>query len=256
MADETATATAAAEPTEPVTETPEASAPDGPTPEQIAAEAREAAARSEGEARALREVLQRQPAPAAEKSEPIYTPRQIEAARAAGQIDAARAGLEYERYIAASQRQAADEARAAAQAEARVERITEQMEPILAARPHLRTDPNHPETLAAIRWITARGGNPADQAQQLMALQALYGNGGGAVTTGNEARRTKVLGTGVGQPAAGPIVGKADPLKGIPADYIAAWRRTGAQLDDPKVAQKHADRSWSSRHRAGQARPA
>lgn len=259
MPDETGTETAVEEPTEAVTPEPEVHAPDGPSPEEIARQERDARIRAEGEAAAYREAARRQPPPErrpAEQPTPVYSPQQIEAARAAGQIDAARAGLEYERYIQASQQAAVTRARDEEREAARQDVITEQMTSIIAARPHLKDDINHPETQAALRWIHQHGGNPADRAQQLMAMKALgYGNGG-TVTSGNEARRSKVLGGGGGPSAGGGGGGTVNPLRGIPADYVAAWQRTGADLTDPKVAQRHADRYWASRHRAGQVRPA
>ncbi len=72
--------------------------------------------------------------------------------------------------------------------------------------------------------------------------------------------RRKILTGGMGSGPAGggasPPGTTPDPLKGIPQDYVNSWVRLGLDLNDPKAVQRHADRYWGSRHRAGMARPA
>jgi hypothetical protein len=225
---------------------PAASAPDGPTPAELAQQDRDARIRAEAEARAYREAALARPEATPPAVEPVYTPTQIEAAFAANQIDAARKGREYERYTQSVAQHAAETARAEERAASRAEALNGRLQAHFDARPGLLAD-NSPEVRQVTQWIAERGGNPQDRAAQLMGCDALFGEKRGGIVDAREARRRATLGSGGGAPASGDTSGKPDPLKGIPADYLAYWKSHGANLSDPKVAQKYATRFWSTR---------
>ena len=208
---------------------------------------RERLARAEGQLAAL--TTARPDAPRESPAAPIYTPEQIEAAFAAGQIDATRKGQEYRRYTETVAQQAAERARAE-ERQAQATTVTERrLSAHIRQRPGL-TQAGSPERAEVLAWIEDRQGNPKDPVQQLMACDALYSaRGGGIVDARAYSQRRTAAGTGGGQPAAstGAEGGKPDPLKGIPAEYVAYWRSRGSNLADPKVAQRYADRFWSTR---------
>jgi hypothetical protein len=228
----------------PPAEAPAAETPAPPVDE--VARLREELARRDGELAALREAAARTPAAAAPPPPADeITLENIQAALQAGRITEARAeSLRGVLLAEERQRQRAAQAEAA---EAQHKALAT-LERHVAERPALR-QPGSPEHTAVMQWIREHGGAVTDLAWQAAACTAVYGGprGGGVV---DRRGLTPSGGTG-GRPASVPASAATKPgvpaaLAGIPAEYVAYWKR-GANLDDPAVAKRYAERYWASR---------
>lgn len=257
---EDVTGTAAAEPE--VTPAPVAETPPEPEPvvqPDLAAELareREARARLEGQVAALSQQVQtvaRQPAPPAQA---MWTPQTIRQAYEAGTITddqridliadlRSKTNLEAERAANAVNTRRADAAR--------------DLDAYLHAYPDLRQADSAlmREVAAELSQIQAEFGlDPRDPIAQHRAVKSVIGNLKTRPDGTGVARRSIPVASG-GAPSGGGAArdpGKSDPLKEIPADYVAEWRRLGASLDDPVKAKQYADRYWANEARRGRTR--
>ena len=231
-----------------------------PDPLVIATEAR---IRAEERARVLEEQLAAARAP---KPEPTAAPRPYTAKDVRDAFDKGEITDDQRvAYLADLQIHARLAERDAQDREAQREtRFQTKYNAYLTQYPELRTTgPTADKVWAAAADLAGEEGlDPQDKRTQLRAMERVFGPlPGDAMPTNGEVQRRRIpTGTGFGTP--GPGVGgggrtpRADALKGIPADFVATWRRMGAALDDPKVAQRYADRFWASRSGRQLQRPA
>lgn len=234
-----------------------------PPPDPLAV-ATEARIRAEERARVLEEQLA---VARAAKAEPTpapkpYTAEDVEAAFQGGKIsDAQRIS-----YLADLQVQARLRERdAQARATQREVRLQTQYNTYLTQHPELRTaGPAADRVWAATAALAEDEGlDPQDKRTQLRAMERVFGPlTGGTVATSSETQRRRIpTGTGFGTQGpggGGPGTGGAgkDPLRGIPAGYVDYWRKTGANLSDPKTATRYVERFWAGRAGRQLGRPA
>ena len=241
-------------PTEPTAAVPAAepvapAAEPTPAPADPLAEFRERLARLEGENAALRAAASR-PAPAAPAE---WTPELIRQEFEAGRItDDTRV-----RLLGRLEGQAAArEAEAVRQERERLSAAADGIDAYRAQYPDLDRpgSETHRRVMAELASMQALvRANPQDLGVQLQALKTVLGAVPGRAATPTP-RRIPVGGH-PGTPAAGgPPAGKTSPLKDIPEDVVAEWRRMGADLDAPGKAQWYATRYWARQAARGRGR--
>mgnify|MGYP001576475379 CR=1 FL=1 len=244
---------------------PVAAEPEPPPPDPLAV-ATEGRIRAEARAQVLEEQLAAARAAPPVEARPAaksYTAKDVRDAFDKGEItDDQRVA-----YLADLQVQARmaerDEQTRATQRETRFQT---RYNAYLTQHPELRTKGPAADTVwaAAADLAEDEGLDPEDKRTQLRAMERVFGplpRDAMPPMNGEVQRRRIPTGTGFGAPAAGgggPGTGGAarDPLKGIPADYVAIWRRMGANLSEPTVAQRYADRFWAGRTGRQMGRPA